>query len=102
MSAANLGPVTTLLLAIVGERADANPSPSNVSCNARTFLDDTTVQRREINTKLPPVDRWPRSLGPFVMLVLTMRRRSPAADCDKRGDAALPRGAQFVVRCSSR
>ena len=101
MSAPNLGPVSTLLLTIIEERADIKTTPNNVSSNVGTQPDNKILQRRESNTKLP-VERWPGFLGPFVMMVLTMRRRNSAADCGQRDDGVLPQGARFVVRCSSR
>ena len=58
MSAPNLGPVSTLLLTIIEERADTKTTPNNVSSDVCTPPDNKTPQNRESNTKLP-VERWP-------------------------------------------
>ena len=73
-----LGPLLTLLLTIAGGWVDVdNGFPSSVARIGRTSIDGKPVEHGEASTALRSVRRWPQDLGPFVMMVLTLRRQRP-------------------------
>jgi hypothetical protein len=101
--ASSPNPISTLVLTIAGERAEAAKALARGGAgNGPRPLPAKTVKGKEIIKKMESVRRWPRFMGPFVMLVLTLRRQQPEVVADKPEPPALPKGALFVVRRFSR
>jgi hypothetical protein len=101
--AASLASLSTQLLKVAGERAGAvNEFPIHASRDSRTSRDSRNLEPAKASTRLRSVRRWPQSLGPFMIMILTLRRQTPAAERGRLEKAALPEGALFVVRYGSR
>ena len=102
--AASLASLSTQLLKVAGKRAGAaNEFPTRVAHYGRTSTDSRNLEPERATKTLPSVRRWPQALGPFVMMILTLRRDSSVGtDYGKQENAPLPEGALFVVRYRSR
>ena len=102
ISASIRASLSTWLLTIAGERAGAaNEFPTKVARNSRTSTSGSALERAEARPTFCSFRRKPQTPGPFLTLILTLCRRSPAADDGKRESSGLPNGARFVVRYSS-
>ena len=101
-TAASLAWLSAQLLKIAGEKTDADSKYSRSAARSRRISANSRGLEPEGASMKRPVRRWPQTLGPFMMMILTLRRQGPETECGKRESAALPEGALFVVRYGSR
>jgi hypothetical protein len=84
-----MGPFLTLLVLIATRQRTRteNQTMCGATHQCQIFGDET------MSVKAPPAHSGPVALGPFLTLILTLRRSRPGSDGFCRQRASLPRGA---------
>ncbi len=104
MTTASLAWLSALLLKIAGQRIEsANDFPMDVAPSGHASTDRSTAGSEAASAMLRCGRDWSQDLGPFLIMILTLRRQSAEIDRRKQNNSALPGGALFVARyCSGK
>jgi hypothetical protein len=95
--------LSTQFLKIAGQKVRAaNEFPMSAARDGQASPHHRTLEPGAASMALRSVRYWPQALGPFLMMILSLRRQSSGSEYGNGGSPVLPEGALFVVRYSSR